>query len=321
MAALNKEQIDTEYKQLHDDLIRFEKALITQIQEILSSNNITLGFPIQFRVKTVNSIIEKHESKRFTIKKSILELQDLVGFRIVMLFKRDIEKVNNLIEDNFEVIKKYDTIDKLSHDQFGYSSRHYIIKINKEWCNVPTFKNLDKYEAEIQIRTLSQHNWAETSNALQYKNTNNVPKEILRTIGRVAALLETVDLELERTLFERDEYNKTIVQNLGEDKKLDMEILKIVLDKAFPEDYLRDVENYSELLSDLFNFDIIKVEDLESLIRENIKFSENKANIRHSKSDEWIEYDILIVDTVSGILEYILFNYDHNKWHTLYGNP
>lgn len=55
-------------------------------------------------------------------------------------------------------------------------------------------------KAEVQVRTVTQHVWAAASHVLQYKQEASVPLPVRRSIYRVSALLETVDLEFERVL-------------------------------------------------------------------------------------------------------------------------
>ncbi|MCD9855094.1 RelA/SpoT domain-containing protein [Epilithonimonas sp. JDS] len=269
-----------EYEDHIKEFEKFEKAVIDQISVLINENDIKLATPIQSRIKAFASLSEKHESGRFTMKKSILELQDLIGFRILMLFKRDVESIVRLINDNFEILKEYNTDEKLSADQFGYSSKHLTIKIKDEWLKVPLYKNLGKYTGEIQIRTLSQHHWAETSNILQYKDKTSAPREILRSIGRVSALLEMVDLEYERLLNEREKYNEEIKTDYNKSEKLNVDTLKIVLDKNLPIKNRKDEEPYSELLKEILEFGIDTSEELEDLIvrrKDEVMIAEKEA--------------------------------------------
>ncbi len=310
MAKISINNIEEEYKYIHNDLLKFENALLTQLDELFKKN-IKLGFPIQHRVKTLDSIKEKHESKRYTIKKSIQELQDLVGFRIILLFRRDVAEVIKLIEENFEILTRYDSIDKLPHNQFGYSSMHINVKIKQEWCSVPTFRGLDDYKAEIQIRTLSQHNWAETSNYFQYKNEDNVPKQILRTIGRVSALLETVDLELERTLDERETYINNI--NIQIDEVLNVENMKAVFSQLLPSKIEQDYANYSTLSKVLKYFNISTVSELVNYIKEEYEFTE-VIKVRDLANNEWNEFTYEDLDTVMSLIITSLRYYNTAKW-------
>lgn len=73
MATLAVEKIISEYKRLYIDFSNFESALKTQLEKLIT-NDIKLGLPLQSRVKTIDSLVEKYETKKFNIKKSILEL-------------------------------------------------------------------------------------------------------------------------------------------------------------------------------------------------------------------------------------------------------
>ncbi|HBC0575955.1 TPA: hypothetical protein I8625_001743, partial [Serratia marcescens] len=59
----------------------FRKSLVEQIERILLESDVTLGVPIESRVKDHDSLLEKLERKEITIKK-IADLDDLVGLRV-----------------------------------------------------------------------------------------------------------------------------------------------------------------------------------------------------------------------------------------------
>jgi hypothetical protein len=168
------------------------------------------------------------------------------------------------------VIHKEDTATRLTESQFGYQSYHYVLKLPENWLTIPSFQGFDDYSAEIQIRTLAQHIWAVASHELQYKQEASVPQTIRRSISRVSALLETVDLEFERTLSERDQYLEELKKEIP-DELLNVDLLKKVLDKHLPIER-RDVsEPYSELLQNLTNCGINKSSQLISLINEQLE--------------------------------------------------
>lgn len=314
MATLAVKKIREEYQQFEKDFLNFEIGLKTQIEKLLT-NDIKLGFPLQSRVKTLESIIEKHES-RFNIKKSILELQDLIGFRMVLIFKRDIEKIISLINENFDVVNFYDTADKLKNDQFGYSSKHYIIKIKSTWAELPTLRGLENYTAEIQIRTLSQHNWAEASKVLQYKDESNVPREILRTISRVSAFLETVDMELERTLVEKEKYTKELEENTNGNMILNVDILQRILSEMIPSHIERDLDGYSDLLYELDYFNIKTVKELKDNINQLLKFENKKVEFYDPELKIWVNMP-QATNTDISIISGMLSNIDFEKYITM----
>jgi putative GTP pyrophosphokinase len=281
-----------EYENLRLQCDRTTDVVKNEIEKIFLNEGISLGFPIQKRVKKWESILEKLNSGRFNIKKSVTELQDLSGIRIILLFKSDVEKVCTLLKANFEEIKTYNPIDKLQNDQFGYASVHVIAKIPKEWAKVPSFNGLDQIQFEIQVRTLSQHMWAEASNIFQYKQEQNVPKELLRSIGRASALLETVDLEFERLLIQRENYRSELHVTSKESKTLilNVDLLSATLENMLPAENKYEVEDFASLLEDLEFFKINTVEELTKLITQYQKqaIAEDKEMVQerllnHSK--------------------------------------
>ena len=205
-------------------------------------------------------------------------MQDLVGIRIILLFKRDTELIADLIRKSFKMVKEYNSVDKLADNEFGYSSIHQIIELSDGWIKVPTLKEFGNIKAEIQIRTLAQHSWAEASTNFQYKNEENVPKPLKRTISRISALLETVDLEFERILQERTNYKdeiKEIQLTKKSVQKLDVELLKQILNDKLPGKNKTNFENYSSLLDSLSLQNIENSGELISLIEKYLSKTVN----------------------------------------------
>ena len=93
--------VKSEYLNLKEEYDDFLVEVKRNIEKLLKNNNIPIAFDILGRTKTLDSIEEKLSSKRFTIKKSITELNDLVGVRIVLLFPEFKEKVVDLLCNKF----------------------------------------------------------------------------------------------------------------------------------------------------------------------------------------------------------------------------
>ena len=268
-SKLDSNTIKAEYDLTAPKLEALSMELSRQISILISGHNIHLAVPLQYRPKLWSSVSEKISQGRFTVKKSILEMQDLVGIRIILLFKRDVKTVADLIRPNFKIISEYNTEDKLQDDQFGYSSTHLVIELSEEWLKVPSLKDFASIKCEIQIRTIAQHSWAEASNIFQYKIQENVPKPLKRTIGRISALLETVDLEFERILEERISYVediRDIEYSVSSDQELDIEVLRKILDEKLPPENKLYDEDYADLLKDLRQFNIKQVGGLLQII-------------------------------------------------------
>lgn len=267
---LDIKELESEYKTLTPILASFCDEISHQIVKLIEESNVTMGFPVQYRLKTWESLSEKLDRlPRFS---KLLEIQDLVGLRIILLFKRDVEIVTQLIHNNFTVVRQYNTQERLKEDQFGYSSIHLIIQLRDDWLSVPTLSKMKGMIAEIQIRTLAQHIWAEASHKLQYKQEKNIPPVIRRSIFRVSALLETVDLEFERVLEERESYRNYIVDGMPTslDERLNVDLLETLLDSLLPSVNKSPNEDYATLLMNLEHFGIKTKQQLESLFEKHI---------------------------------------------------
>lgn len=268
----------------------FLDELLRQIEKIIKDTPITLGLPIQHRIKTWKSVSEKLETAQFRINK-IEDLQDLVGIRILLNFLQDVPRMAEMIRNNFATIKEYHTQERLKNDQFGYSSLHMIIKLPSAWLALPTLGALGELQAEIQIRTLAQHIWASASHVLQYKQKENVPASIIRSISRVSALLETVDLEFERVLNEREKYRQNVeISDINEN--LNVDLIAKILSEVLPDENRTDKEDYSSLASDFDRFGIKRASDLRSLLEahlskvleyERMTLGEHLSRLKHGR--------------------------------------
>lgn len=277
--------LETEYS---TDLARYEALraeIVRQIDELLKNEHIILASPIESRVKTWASVVEKIQRNQVQPAK-LAEIRDIAGLRVIALFRRDVERIQKIVEENFAVLHKEDTFTRLSENQFGYGSIHYEVEPPKDWLKVPTLKKLDGLRAEIQVRTGSQHIWAAASHMLQYKKEAHVPPPMRRAINRVAALLETVDLEFERVLVEREEYSQRIGEQKG-DAPLDTESLKRLLAATFPDKNREEGEDYADLLDDLLHFEIRTTNQLTAILNKHLKavLKDEETNVAESRSE------------------------------------
>lgn len=289
------DQLQAEYQEKHPLYTKFCSELVTQLNELIIEAEVTTAFPIQFRVKAWKSIYEKCERNNIC-PKELGEITDIAGIRIILLFKRDIDKICEIIDQNFEILQKEDTHQRLDTDQFGYGSIHYVLAPPENWLSVPTLRRLHGFRAEVQVRTESQHIWASASHILQYKRESDVPITIRRSINRAAALLETVDLEFERVLNERGGYLEKI-KNVEEKETLNTDSLRSLLDKILPEKNKEVDEPYAELLEEIHLLDITTVKELEDLIKRNWEVMSKKEAGMVSSSMEKLENGEKIIGT------------------------
>jgi putative GTP pyrophosphokinase len=317
------ERFHSEYSSILEIQTKFCGELVRAFNDLMIQNHIDLGFPLASRVKSWESIEEKFGRLSRTIKK-ITDYQDLVGIRVILLFPRDVDKVKKLIDDNFKIIREYDTRDRLDPDQFGYVSSHFVVEFPEKWFAFPTLQPFKGLKAEIQVRTLSQHLWSEASRVLQYKQEDNVPVPLKRSISRISALLELIDLEYERLLDERDEYRKNLTEAKS-DAILNTDSLEFVLDNSLPKTNKDQGEYYGELLGELIHFHIDTPEKLKTFIDKHIYEllkidKEIVVEKRKSKtfitSEEKARVEAGVFLTHTGLIRSALENEYGREWRT-----
>lgn len=260
--------LQSDYERVRRRADRLCVALVSEITHLLSKNEITLGVPIEARVKAWPSIEEKISRKSLVLGE-ITDLDDLVGIRLILLFRRDLEAVNSLLQQSLYIRSAEDTALRLTDAQFGYQSQHYVAEIPQAWLSLPSYADFGGIRIEIQVRTLAQHIWAAASHKLQYKHEASVPLPLRRSIYRASALLETVDLEFDRLLQERNVYVSVQLEDEGPDAALNVEIVDAVLGEVLPEQNRQYTENYDELLKDLNHFGIDNANKLRELLRKH----------------------------------------------------
>ncbi len=226
------EDWEAAYKSRLPSLQEYCQHLRNEVGLLLRGEDVTLGAPLEARVKSWPSILDKVARKEFTC--GVLDdLKDLIGVRVILLYRRDIDRTLDLLRSEFH----FETEEKKGMDEgsvgFGYQSVHALLRRSAKANGGGAGSRHDGLRAEVQVRTLAQHIWASASHDLQYKKEVGVPKPLRRAIQRVSALLETVDLELERVLELREDYVAEVMADTN-GLLLDIEILRKILDARLP---------------------------------------------------------------------------------------
>ena len=182
---------------------------------------------IEARVKQYDSLVGKLNLKGHKYK-SIEDITDLFGARIITFYIDQVDFIASLIEKKFDIDYE-NSIDKrklYEVDRFGYMSLHYICKIPKELFSDKKFPRLNDFKFEIQMRTSLQHVWATIFHDTGYKSDVEVPKEYIRKLARLEGLLEIADDEFLTIRNEIDLYRKKIrsLVSKGEFKDISLNI-------------------------------------------------------------------------------------------------
>ena len=129
---------------------------------------------IQSRAKMASHLRPKLQDRGLLDSQSIeTQIKDLAGARLIFYTNADVELFLNsrLIPNNFDV--RWDET-KIHHPteenaQRRYRAIHYTVCLNSERTALPEYEKFKGIRCEIQIQTILNHAWAETSHDILYK--------------------------------------------------------------------------------------------------------------------------------------------------------
>jgi predicted RNase H-like nuclease/ppGpp synthetase/RelA/SpoT-type nucleotidyltranferase len=124
----------------------------------------------------------------------LAEITDQIGVRVITYLLSDVQAVADLLSDQLVLISDRDMgQETASEGRFGYASRHLLIALDEPSGG----RAGEDQPAQVQIRTVLQHAWAEFEHDIRYKG--NVPEEHAPDLDRrftlAAGLLELADRE------------------------------------------------------------------------------------------------------------------------------
>ena len=159
---------------------------------------------VQHRVKEASSLGYKAaipsevDPRRPKYDQPIKQITDLAGIRIITQVLGTISEIDKLLHSEFDVLEQSDKGRELiEKDRFGYQSIHYLVRISAERARLAEYERYQGAVAEIQVRTILQHAWAEIEHDIQYKSSTAIPEEIKRRFMALAGMLEVADREFQ----------------------------------------------------------------------------------------------------------------------------
>ncbi len=206
-----------EYVSEKESYDAFAQKLKVLLSELLDAAGIKYH-SIVARTKDSESLYQK-VARQPNKYRSLADVHDLTGIRIVTYFHDDVKEAARIIENEFS-IDRDQSVDKstlLDTTEFGYLSVHFIASMNEQRLALSEYGRFKDHTAEIQIRSILQHAWAEIEHDLGYKNPNSVPAEVRRSFSRVAGLLEIADQEFVNIKRQLKQFEEETVRQILED--------------------------------------------------------------------------------------------------------
>jgi len=168
---VTSQELRDEYQYRYDTILKplaFE--LTRQLEDHLRGvNHIDR---IAARAKSPDRFIDKamkaHKDGGAKYEQPFEQIQDLVGARVIVFYKQDVDVVSQVIERYYKRVERRDLIPE-SEKEFGYVGKHYILALPEDLFGDDVDRSKSPTFFELQIKTLFQHAWSEAEHDLSYK--------------------------------------------------------------------------------------------------------------------------------------------------------
>jgi len=236
---------------LYEAFAEVVKAILT---EALRNQNIKVA-SVEARAKTVGSFADKAaqpleaDPTKPKYDKPLQQITDLAAARVITFFLKDIQEIDLIVGAQFAVMERTDKADVLvKEDRLGYQSIHYVVELTSNRTSLPEYSRYSGLKAEIQLRTVLQHAWAEIEHDIQYKSVETIPQEIRRRFTALAGLLEIADREFQAVQADDERLRQQARRSVAQGNLADVEItgdaLKAYLDKRLGADGRMTINGY-----------------------------------------------------------------------------
>ena len=232
------------------ETVRFilEKAL-------LAAENLPRPQSIQCRAKGIESLRRRlAEAGKLDTQTLELDRRDLAGARLIFYTNNDVDRflASPLIRENFEIEEDSTKIHHPTPENKGarYRAIHYTVRLREDRIRLPEYARFAGLRCEIQVQTILNHAWSETSHDILYKDKlgdgygGKAMKGIARRFERIMDKylipagfeIQKAQQEYERVLQGKELFDKDIANLLdnAQNNNERYEILSGLKDYAIP---------------------------------------------------------------------------------------
>jgi ppGpp synthetase/RelA/SpoT-type nucleotidyltranferase len=225
---------------------------------------------IQCRAKDPSHLRPKLEARGLIEPNDIEhEIKDLAGARRIFYTNTDVDRFLNsgLVWENFAVEEDQTRVHHPlpENDCQRYQAIHYTVRLNDDRTKLPEYARFAGMRCEIQIQTILNHAWAETSHDILYKGDTTkgfgsatreaIEKRLLRVMDEyllpAGYELQKVQHDYERLMQGKELFDRGAIEALTK-----------VTDNNEREELLSNLKEYL-----LPNYDDIRAEALSLCVR------------------------------------------------------
>ena len=170
---MNFDAYEKKYKALYAEFAETIKLILEKA--IAVTDGIPRPQSVQCRPKSASSLKRKLTDRGILESDSIeAEIRDLAGARLIFYTNTDVDRFINsrLIPDNFQIDHVATRIHYPTKENEGrrYQAMHYTVSMSEAREKLPEYAKFKGMRCEIQIHTILNHAWSETSHDILYKD-------------------------------------------------------------------------------------------------------------------------------------------------------
>lgn len=263
------------YRRTHQQYIGGARKLEALISELIGEEEGINYLSVAARAKDPASFeakacrVHPADPSRPKYDDPLRQITDLVAARVITYLAEAVDRVCEVIEREFEIVEHTDMgADVKARGGFGYSSRHFLVRLSPARAEQAEYDVLRGLTMEIQVRTAVQHAWAEVEHDIRYKVA--IPDERRPEFDRrfllAAALIELADTEFTAI--------DTMYRGLAAEEQptggdtFSTDTLTTYLTRRYPDAPLARTVNYAWMLDILARLRVDSEERLSDLLRD-----------------------------------------------------
>ncbi len=260
------------YAETHADLRDATDRFVALVTTLLDDAGINY-LSVTGRTKSVASFAAKADRRvdgRPVYADPLHEITDQIGVRVITYLHSDVAAVAGLLSDQLTILADRDMgQETASEGRFGYASRHLLVALDPTRSAPAAYEPLHDLSAQVQVRTVLQHAWAEFEHDIRYKGT--VPEEHAPDLDRrftlAAGLLELADREFSTI---RDRLQATMTDQRPEpdasDPRISAQDLATFLARQYADAGWSRTDHYAWISGLLLELGITSLDELAGLL-------------------------------------------------------
>jgi len=176
------------------------------------------------RVKSRESFLDKcvrpadeGTGSGFKYANPIGEITDIAGARVTTYLLQTVPQLQRVVESTFATEGFEQRHSFADGDVPGYQSVHYLVGLPEYRLVLEENRKFRGMCAEIQVRTILQHAWAQIQHGVMYKGDREIPGQLRRRLIALAGLLELADSEFKSV---SDDLDRSLEQAVAQANEL-----------------------------------------------------------------------------------------------------